>query len=138
MQDLLSGGKNDKTAIDGAHLEHLTSVHGFHQLISEPTHHLPTSSSCIDLIFTDQSNLVVDSGTHSSLNPKCHHQITYCKLNLNIKYPPPYQRLVRDYKRADAESIKRSIKVVNWETLFHDKTIHKQVSTFNETIMNNF
>ena len=91
--------KNDKTTVGGGRLETLTSLHGFHQLISEPTHLLPTSTSCIDLIFTDQSNLVVDSGTHSSLNPKCHHQITYCKLNLNIKYPPPYERLVWDYKR---------------------------------------
>ena len=70
---------------------------------------LPTSTSCIDLIFTDQPNLVVDSGTNSTLNPKCHHQITYCKLSLNIKYRPPYQRLVWDYKRANVESIKRSI-----------------------------
>ena len=64
--------KNDKTTVEGACLETLTSLHGFHQLISEPTHLLPTSTSCIDLIFTDQSNLVVDSGTHSSLNHKCH------------------------------------------------------------------
>ena len=86
--------KNDKTTVEGARLEALTSSHGFHQLISEPTHLPPTSTSCTDLIFTDQSNLVADSGTHSTLNPKCHHQITYCQLNLNIKYPPPYQRLV--------------------------------------------
>ena len=81
-------------------------------------HLLPTSTYFIDLIFTDQSNLVVDSGIHSTLNPKCHHQITYCKLNLNMKYPPPYQWLVQDYKRANVESIKRSIELVNWETLF--------------------
>ena len=60
--------KNDKTTVEGAHLEALTSLHGFHQLISEPTHLVPTSTSCIDLIFTGQSNLVVDSGTHSTLN----------------------------------------------------------------------
>ena len=48
----------------------LTSLHGFHQLISEPNHFLPASTSCDDLIFTDQSNLVVDSGAHSPLNPK--------------------------------------------------------------------
>ena len=110
--------KNDKTTVESAYLEALTSLHGFHQLILEPTHLLPTSTSCIDLIFTDQSNLLVDCYTNSSLNPKCHHQITYCKLNLNIKYPPPYQRLVWDYKRANVESIKRSIELVNWETIF--------------------
>ena len=56
----------------------------------------------------------------------CHHQIIYFKLNLTIKYPFPYQRLVWDYKRADMESIKRSIELVNWVTLFHNKSLHQQ------------
>ena len=54
--------------MEDTHLEALTSLHNFHQLISEPTHLLPHSNSCIDLIFTDQPNLVVNCGTHSSLN----------------------------------------------------------------------
>ena len=86
----------DKTTTEGTKLESLTSVHGFHQLISQPTHLLPQSSSCIDLIFTDQPNLIVDSGVHPSLHSNCHHQITHCKLNLNIEYPPSYERLVWD------------------------------------------
>ena len=36
------------------------------------------------------------------------------------------------------ESIKRSIELVNWETLFQNKTVHKQVSMFNETLMSIF
>ena len=36
------------------------------------------------------------------------------------------------------ESIKRSIKLVTWETLFHNKTVHKHVSIFNETLRNIF
>ena len=60
----------------------------FLKKISQPTHILANSSSCIDLIFTDQPNLVTDCGTHSSLHPNCHHQIIYCKLNLRIAYPP--------------------------------------------------
>ena len=70
--------KNDKTTVEGARLRVLTFLHGFHQLISELTLLLPNSISCIDLIFTDQSNLVADNGTHSSLNPKWHQQIAYC------------------------------------------------------------
>ena len=33
-----------------------------------PTHILQHSSSCIDLIFVNQPNLVVDSGIHPSLH----------------------------------------------------------------------
>ena len=54
------------------------------QLIAEPTHVLENSSSCIDLIFTTQPNLIMDAGVHPSLHSKCHHQVTYAKLNLQI------------------------------------------------------
>ena len=81
---------NDTTTPEGAQLDSITSLYGMKQLISEPTHILQQSSSCIDLIFTDQPNIVMDSGVDSSLHPKCHHQIIYLKLNLKIEYPPPY------------------------------------------------
>ena len=97
-------------------------THGLHQLISEPTHLLPTSSTCIDLIFTNQPNLAVNSGAHPSLHKSCHHQITFYKLNLKIEYAPPYERLVWDYKKADANSIRRALKQVNWELLFQNKS----------------
>ena len=51
---------------------------------------LSQTSSCTDLIFTDQPNLIVDSGVHPSLHSNCHHKIAYCKLNLNIEYPPAW------------------------------------------------
>ena len=41
----------------------------------------------------------MDSGIHSSLHEKCHHQILYSKLNLKIEYPPPYIRKTWDYNR---------------------------------------
>ena len=44
--------------------------------------------SCIDLVITDQPNLVLDSGTRASLDSFCHHQITYCRVNFNIPPPP--------------------------------------------------
>ena len=43
---------------------------------------LSNSSSCADLIFTNQPNLVVHSGTHpSSLRATYHRQIIHCKIN---------------------------------------------------------
>ena len=86
--------QNDINTSEGTKIDALTSYHDLHQLISQPTHILASSSSCIDLTFTDQPNLVTDCGTHPSLHLNCHHQIIYCKLNLQIVYPPPYQRLV--------------------------------------------
>ena len=77
---------NAKTTEEGTMLENLTSLFGMKQLISDPTHILQHSSSCIDLIFVNQPNLVIDSGIHRSLHQNCHHQIIFCKLNLKIEY----------------------------------------------------
>ena len=81
---------------------------------------MENSVSCIDLIFINQPSLVTDSGVHPSFHTNCHHQIVYCKLNLNIKLPLPYERLVWDYK-ADTEKIKKSIEQVCWENIFNHK-----------------
>ena len=55
-----------------------------------------------------------------------------------LKTPPPYECLVWDYNKANVESIKNSIDSVNWEVMFINKSIHKQVSIFNKTLMNIF
>ena len=78
----------------GTETESISLLYGFSQLISEPTHILQNPSFCINLIFTDRPNLVINSRIKPSLHENCHHQITYAKINLQIIYPPPYHRLV--------------------------------------------
>ena len=90
--------------------------YGLQQLISDPTHILPNSSTCIDLI--NKPNLAVDSGVHPSLNTICHHQINFCEFNLIIEYSPHYQCLVWNYKRANVNSMKQALYLVNWSTIF--------------------
>ena len=80
----------DKTSFEGNTIENVTSQLGLDQIINEPTQILPNSSSCIDLIFTFQPNMVIESGIYSSLLSSCHHQIGFAKFNLKICYPPPY------------------------------------------------
>ena len=55
---------NDITNINGTLIDSLTTTHGFKQLISDATHILPQLTFCIDLIFTDQPNYIIDCGTH--------------------------------------------------------------------------
>ena len=54
------------------------------RLIKEPIHILDNSRSCIDLTFTSQPNMVIDSNVHASLHSNCHHQIIYAKFDLKI------------------------------------------------------
>ena len=116
----------DSTTMEGTRLDSLVSTHGFHQLISEPTHILRNSQSCIELIFSDEPSLVVDSGVHHTLHENCHHQITHCKLNLKFVYPPPYGRLVWDFKKAHVNVITTAINQVDWNFLFSFKNVHQQ------------
>ena len=62
----------DITSNKGSQIDSLTTTYGLQQLISDPTHILPHSSTCIDFIFTDKPNLVVDSSVDSSLHTNCH------------------------------------------------------------------
>ena len=130
--------QGDTQTSEGSRIDYLTTSSGFQQIISEPTHILKNSSSCIDLIFTDQPNLITDSGTHPSLHPNCHHNITFCKINLKITYPPPYRRLVWDFKRANISSIRKDIKMIDWQFMFLNKNTHEQVAIFNDIPINIF
>ena len=84
--------KNDITTTEGTAIENISSQFGLHQMINELAHILESSSSCIDLIFTSQPNLITESGVHPSLHPNSHHQIIFAKFNPEIHYPPPYLR----------------------------------------------
>ena len=128
--------KNNCVTREGNKIKSLTCSYGLSQLISDSTHIPQNSSSCINLIFTNQPNLVTDCGLHLSLHPNCHHQIVFSKLNLKIKYPPLYKRLVWDYKNADSQSINKAIEMFNWEKLFQNKNIHDQLKLLKKTIVN--
>ena len=65
--------KNNLTTSEGNQVDAISSSYGLNQLICEPTHIFPNSSLCIDLIFINQNNFIMDSGSHASLHPNCHH-----------------------------------------------------------------
>ena len=70
----------DNTNFEGISIENLTSQFDLSQIIKEATHILKSSSSGIELVFTTQPNLVIESSVQPSLHANCHHQ------NLIYKY----------------------------------------------------
>lgn len=79
---------------EGREIEELLFSLNLTQVISEPTNFTPNCNpSCIDLIITDQPNLMLDSGTRPSLDPVCHHQIIHGKVNFRIP-PHPHASVV--------------------------------------------
>ena len=106
------------------------------QLINESTHHTWNSSFCIALIFTWQPNLVTESGVHSSLHENCHHQIIYATFNLKIYCPPPYEREIWHYPKANIENIRKTIDQFPWAMRFTNIDVNEKVNLFNKTIKN--
>ena len=120
-------------------LQRLDYLSGFFQLINEPTNLEPNKRvTCIDLIFASQPNLVSDSGVHPSLFRTCHHQIIHAKIDLKVYLPPPYDREVWSYDRAEVEQINRAITLFDWENILSPLETNEQVKLFNETLLNIF
>ena len=102
----------------GMALEELIEPNNLHQLIDEPTNIRGEAMSCIDLIITDQPNLFLQSGVHSSLDQNCQHQIIYGKINISLPPPPPYKRTVWEYGKANIAKIKADLNAIDWKTIF--------------------
>ena len=81
---------------------------------------------------------MVDSGTHPSLHPNCHHQVTHYKINLQVEYPPPYQRHLWNYDKANKDTILSALQNVCWHRLFANNAAHQQVNLLNDIILNAF
>ena len=113
---------NDTTTAEGTKIDPVTSSYGFSLIISDPTHIHPNSSSYIDLILTNQPNLVIKSGVDPVLHLHCHPQIPFAKLNLKTEYPALYERLIWDYRNANEELINRAIESLSPIILSHVMT----------------
>ena len=95
------------------------------------------SKSCIDLMFTDQPNLVIESGVHPSLHEHCRHQIIYGKLSVSSIALPPYTRRIWYYDKANLVAIMKTIEMFRWHE--HLDTIicpNEQVKLLNEVLVN--
>ena len=140
MGDLNVKSKNwychDKSSHEENAIKNATAQFGLQQIIKEPTHISNTSSSCVDLLFTSQPNLVTNSGVHSSVHPNCHHQIVFVKLNLYTVYSPPYLQEIWHYREANTRLIRHAIKEFNSERAFLNTSVDKKVDIFNITILN--
>ena len=51
-------------------------------------------------------------------------------------YPPPNERVAWHYQDANNDLIHRFISQYNWERAFSNKDVNKQITIFNETILN--
>ena len=79
----------DKDRKAGQDIDTFRTTSGCTQMIGLPTHIMNDKWSCIDLLFTTNSKLLCDVGVEQTIYSKCHRNIIYGSLNLNIPLSPP-------------------------------------------------
>ena len=128
----------DHTTPEDTRIEELFTKLGLSQLISEPTNFEPhKNASCIDLVVTDQPNIILDSETRVSLDSYCHHQMVKGGVNFRIPSPLPFERKIWHFNRANTAAIKRSITSFPWCQYHNINTDPNwQVKAFTDTFLN--
>ena len=126
--------RNDMTTTEGTKIDSVTTSYGFSQNISNPSNILPNSYSCIDLIFINQPNLVIERRVHPSLHQNSHNQIVFARRNLKIQCPLLYEHLTWDYKNVNEQLINHTIERFNWPRCFEGKNVHDQVYLCNPLV----
>ena len=125
---------NDTTTYEDSKIDGVTSQFGLQQIIKEPTHFIGNSSSCIEMIFTTQSNLIMEPGIYFLVHANSHHHITLAKFNLKIHNPPPNEREVWHYQKANVDQIRQAISKFPWNNRFPNINVNEQVQLFTQTI----
>ena len=128
---------SDRDDIYGITIQKIFNENGILQLVNQPTYITNNSKTCIDLVATDQPNLILSSEIHPSLHTTCHHQVNFVKLHLKCPPPPPFVRRVWHYDRANPSLIQRAISDYNWvEELGRASNPDQQVELFDNVILN--
>ena len=76
----------------------------------------------------------MESGVYSSLHPTCHHQVIFVKFNLSILHPPPCERTVWFYEKANPELIRRAIDEFDWTRALSNVSIDKKSFLFRRNV----
>ena len=67
-------------------LDEFIESNALFQLIDQPTHVQENSNSCIDLIISNQTSLLVEFGVHESMFRGCHHEIIFEKVAVSVQH----------------------------------------------------
>ena len=119
-------------------IDSLTSSAGCKQLINKPTHIINNSSSCIDLIFCSNQNLISNYGVDLSKFERCHHNIIFGKINIHIPLPPSYVCEVWNYSKTNIKNIQNAVLIFDWKKAFENLSVYEKVILLNETLLNIF
>ena len=72
----------------------------------------------------------METGVNSSLQPNCHDQIIFAKINSYFLYPPPCKKTLWYYEKAVTDFIRRAIDKFDWFRALSNVNIDKKSFLF--------
>ncbi|PJE77769.1 hypothetical protein CI610_03302 [invertebrate metagenome] len=111
------------------HLSRLLIKHNLSSLISEPTRITPDSATSIDVIFTNNLNLI--KNTHVS-PPFCSdHSPVHAQISFTLFKQASYKKPLLKYDEADFDSINNALLNIDWLNI----SSNQDSNTFNSFIL---
>ena len=122
---------NDVTCTNGRRIKICFDAYGLTQLISQPTRFGNTSSSCIDLIFTDIAHLFKSVDVLPPIS-NCDHCPIVGHLQINCARHKAYKRHVWNYKRGDYDKFRALLNNEHWESVLSKASVNEMCTEFTE------
>ena len=107
---------------------------GYTQLIDIPTRTTENTLSLIDLIYIQNTDIVVCQGILPSI---ADHSGIYLSLDINREVQKPKKKTIYDYKNVDTEGLTNYIKNYNFENVFKSKP-EDQAQIYSEVLIEAF
>ena len=60
----------------------------------------------------------------------------FARFNLKVVFPPPYEREVWHFKKANIDHVRKAINGFQWEKSFQNTNVNHMVHLFNRTVKN--
>ena len=101
-------------------------------VVGEPTRITPSSATCIALLVTNRPNLILNVDISSNFYSD--HCPVSADVNVKVNKQLCFKRIIKIYDQADYASMNDELNMIDWNTIFHNKTINDNYSNFLSTI----
>ena len=101
-------------------------------VVGEPTRITPSSATCIALLVTNRPNLILNVDISSNFCSD--HCPVSADVNVKVNKQLCFKRIIKIYDKADYASMNDELNIIDWNTIFHNKTINDDYSNFLSTI----
>ncbi|XP_045474989.1 uncharacterized protein LOC123680911 [Harmonia axyridis] len=107
---------------------------GLKQIVNEPTRTTPNTSTLIDYILTNNTDLIVNTGV-IPVPEISDHDLVHCVINLKVEKTGPIFKTSRDFKHLDYDRFKTDLISIPWNNIYDKPTVDEKVEFLTSNII---